>query len=61
MVRIIHYIANDESGREGLSFTEDLSTDAADHIPYGCKLESDTTLDIDLPPGFPSEHQFEKV
>lgn len=59
-IRIIHY-AGDNSSREGVYFTEDLETDVADFIPYGCKLVSDDEEDIDLPSSFPLERQLESI
>ena len=57
--RLIHY--SGPNGREGVTFTEDLDADVNDFIPVGCKLETDTELDIELPSTFPMDYQLEKL
>ena len=59
MLRIIHSI-NPQTNEERIHFTEDLDAKASDFISPGFDLESDTQADIDIPAGFPSEHEFEK-
>jgi hypothetical protein len=59
-LRIIHTLEKDAPFRERIQFTEDLAADASDFIAYGFELMSDSIADIDLPSGFPSEHEFTK-
>ncbi len=54
MIRCIVY--SDKSGsREGVYFTEDLTADSSDFIPYGCTVDMDFQLD-EFPTGFPMEY-----
>jgi hypothetical protein len=60
-LRFIHLI-NKASGVERIAITEDLDVDVQDFIPGGMvfEVQSDTIVEVDLPSGFPINHEFLK-
>ena len=59
-IRII--IQSDDSGnRERVCFTEDLHAPIEDYIVPGMALDSDTVCNMELPDGFPLEHELIRV
>jgi hypothetical protein len=59
MFRIIYFVKND-SDKESIYITSDLTADADEFCPYGFTLHSDTKCEGDLPSAFPMDYQFNR-
>lgn len=59
-IRVINY-STPNGGREGVYFTEDLEKDAADVVPHGCNLDSDTLVEVEnWPDLFPMDYNLDR-